>query len=213
MGVKIRTLLISDLHIGNSAFDEHVTIDLLQKEEFDTLILNGDIVDLWLTSMSAAIQTVLFKLIESLSRKKLVFWVLGNHDAQAFCSKNSIIIVNQCILNSGEILVVHGHQAYRYGNDCLIDHVLNKIVFWTWGLFGCDLQVKLNKTRIYQWYINRKRLRVLKLFPGFKHIIMGHTHIDGVINLNNTTITDLGSCPITRSYAIIENNCVILKHF
>jgi predicted phosphodiesterase len=177
------------------------------------LLLNGDIVDLWLTTFEFAQESPLFKYLLSLSFLKPVIWVLGNHDTRISTGSNIQIVDSFVTGPSKDILIIHGHQAYKGGNTSIIDKMLYRLVFWAWRLFACDLQIKLNETKLYKRYINLKRLKILKIFSAFRHIIMGHTHVAGILEHNQTILIDTGSCPITRSYVIIDGDSVQLKYF
>jgi UDP-2,3-diacylglucosamine pyrophosphatase LpxH len=81
---KIRTLFISDVHLGTKKSQADKLLEVLKKYEFEQLIIVGDFVDLtslkrkfyWKESHSTIIQKVL-----RMSRKGVkVNYILGNHD-------------------------------------------------------------------------------------------------------------------------------------
>lgn len=81
---KIKTLFISDVHLGTKKSQADKLLEVLKKYEFDQLIIVGDFVDLtslkrkfyWKESHSTIIQKVL-----RMSRKGVtVNYILGNHD-------------------------------------------------------------------------------------------------------------------------------------
>ena len=82
--MKIRTLFISDIHLGTSKSQPDKLLEVLRNYEFDRLIIIGDFIDL--TAMKRKIywnqdhSTVIQKILR-LSRKNVqVDYILGNHD-------------------------------------------------------------------------------------------------------------------------------------
>ena len=81
---KIRTLFISDVHLGTRKSNAIKLLDVFKKYQFEELIIVGDFIDLtalkkkfyWDESHSTVIQKIL-----RLSRKGTnVTYILGNHD-------------------------------------------------------------------------------------------------------------------------------------
>jgi UDP-2,3-diacylglucosamine pyrophosphatase LpxH len=79
----MKTLVISDLHIGSKGCQTEAILNLLSDETYDRYILVGDIIDGWLfvkykrfTYEHARVIRRLLKL----SKDKEIIWVSGNHD-------------------------------------------------------------------------------------------------------------------------------------
>ena len=79
----MKTLVISDLHIGSKGCNTKAIINLLKTEEYDRLILVGDIIDGWLfqryKKFSEAHNRVIRNLFK-ISKEKEIIWISGNHD-------------------------------------------------------------------------------------------------------------------------------------
>ena len=79
----MKTLVISDLHIGSKGCNTKAIINLLKTEEYDRLILVGDIIDGWLfqryKKFSEAHNRVIRKLLK-ISKEKEIIWISGNYD-------------------------------------------------------------------------------------------------------------------------------------
>lgn len=73
----IKRLVISDLHIGSRFYKSEALLKLLDEQEFDELVLAGDIIDLikvpTFTKTCAAI-------INKLSKNTRIKYIVGNHD-------------------------------------------------------------------------------------------------------------------------------------
>lgn len=212
-----RALIISDTHIGDLRFkDNQHVIQLLKSEQFDRLVLNGDIVDLWVKTFDEVVFDPLFKYIAQISITKPVVWILGNHDADIIhhigCQEmGNIKIDDQLLINEcgKSILVLHGHQVYSYiGGYWLMRKLayLNHIIYkyTSIDIQGTIIEPNSNLAKL-------KRFDVIKRFGGVSTIIMAHTHMIGWASYNKTTLLDIGSACKTRSYGIIENGVVSLK--
>jgi UDP-2,3-diacylglucosamine pyrophosphatase LpxH len=79
----MKTLVISDVHIGSKGCNTEGVIALLKNTEFDRLILVGDIIDGWLFKKYKKFSVEHTRLIRKLlkvSKEHEVIWIAGNHD-------------------------------------------------------------------------------------------------------------------------------------
>ncbi len=89
-GVRVRTVWISDVHLGTPGCQAHALLDFLKHVECDTLFLVGDIVDGWQLRRSwfwpQAHNDVVQKLLRKARKGTRVIYIPGNHDefARAF---------------------------------------------------------------------------------------------------------------------------------
>jgi UDP-2,3-diacylglucosamine pyrophosphatase LpxH len=79
----MKTLIISDLHIGSKGCKTEEILELLKDESFERYILVGDIIDGWLfkkyKKFSYQHAKVIRRLLK-LSKNKDIIWISGNHD-------------------------------------------------------------------------------------------------------------------------------------
>ncbi len=86
MSSKVHTIVISDLHLGTAAFSRQKFLDFiayLEKIDFEQLIINGDLFDLWYAKLTQIVkqeQTVLVRLIKLLDKDIKIVYLSGNHD-------------------------------------------------------------------------------------------------------------------------------------
>ena len=80
----VRTLFLSDIHLGTRACQAERLLDFLREHPADTLYLLGDIVDFWAmrrgTHWNAAQNTVVQKVLRRARHGERVVFVPGNHD-------------------------------------------------------------------------------------------------------------------------------------
>ena len=82
--MKVRTLFISDIHLGNHKSQPGKLLEVLKNYEYENLVIVGDFIDL--TSLkkkfywNADHSTVIQKILRSSRKGVKVTYILGNHD-------------------------------------------------------------------------------------------------------------------------------------
>ena len=79
----MKTLVISDLHIGSKGCKTEKVLDLLRDESYERYILVGDIIDRWLFKKYKKFSydhTKVIRRLLKLSKDREIIWVAGNHD-------------------------------------------------------------------------------------------------------------------------------------
>jgi UDP-2,3-diacylglucosamine pyrophosphatase LpxH len=151
--LHVKTLILSDVHLGIADSKAIQAAHLLRNCECETIILNGDIIDAWALKGSGKwtpdhthfIRTVLKKMEKEHTE---VIYLRGNHDdlLERFLpfKLGGLSIMDEYILKSGarNYLVVHGDG---------FDHVTtNHVWLAKAGAVGYDLLLRIN--RIYNAY-------------------------------------------------------------
>jgi UDP-2,3-diacylglucosamine pyrophosphatase LpxH len=73
----MKTLIISDIHIGSKYCRESDLVEFLQSTEYDRLILAGDIID-FIKIPSFTKKTI--EVLSSINFDKDIVYIVGNHD-------------------------------------------------------------------------------------------------------------------------------------
>lgn len=211
----MRTLVLSDLHIGDPRYENNgLTYYVLNKEPFDRLILNGDVIDLWTTTINTVRKNPILSHISKIAETKEVIWVLGNHDWLAR-GKNLIpgaIEVESYVIPNTSIICVHGHQVYEFQNMAWYAIASTVVSFFLWKTFGVHLQRFLTSGWLYSRLVRRRRKSVLARYGRHvRTIIMGHTHLFGYCSDRSSQLYDIGSLPIRKMYAVVENGLVWIR--
>lgn len=137
----MRTLVISDVHLGSKGSQASQLLELLKEEEFDRYILVGDIIDGWLFQRYKKFSSKHTKVIQKflkISKKKEVIWIAGNHDE--FIRKyipleiGNIKIVDEFIEN--RIWFCHGDKY---------DGIIKLKWLGILGSWGYDLAIELDR--------------------------------------------------------------------
>ena len=161
---KIKTLFISDVHLGSINSQASKLLDVFKKYEFEKLIIVGDFIDMtslkrkffWTQDHSTVIQKVL-----RLSRKEVeVVYIIGNHD---FYIRD---LIEEGPISIGEILIcdeyiyetIKGERIFITHGDCFDGFIRLHPFLYVLGDKAYSLSMFINK------YYNRIR----KIF-GFQY--------------------------------------------
>lgn len=225
----MRTLLMSDVHIGFKFSRAEDAVRVLETEKFDRLILVGDIFDIQ-NMMHRAYwdehHTAFLKKILKLAKKKEVIYVIGNHDyplyyLQEYTSKLAgVHLYREYSYTSGDkkIVCVHGDQ---------FDSVSRKVQVL--GDFFYNLLLNLNRfvariQRLFgmkywslsKWCKDKVKNTINKAFSiddklrGLNNanvVVYGHTHMPYV----SDDLVNTGTFVEIATYVIEENGVFELK--
>ena len=155
--LDVRTVWISDLHLGTPGCRADALLDFLRDVECTTLYLVGDIIDGWQLRRSwywpQAHNDVVQKLLRKARKGTRVIFVPGNHDefARHYVAHNfgGVDVVDDCIhvtADGRRLWVTHGD---------LFDGVIQCAKWLAYvGDFAYEFTLKLNR------YFNRLRARL-----------------------------------------------------
>ncbi len=117
---RYRSAWISDAHLGTRGCNAAALLDFLRENNFDTLYIVGDLIDIW--SLRRGIywpqqhNDVIQKILRKARKGTHVIYIPGNHDelVSDFCGTYGNIEIKQTAIHvtaSGErILIIHGHE-------------------------------------------------------------------------------------------------------
>lgn len=117
----LRTLFISDVHLGTRACQAEALLDFLKYHEADVIYLVGDIVDFWRVRRGPVWQQshndVLQKLLRKVRKGARVIFIPGNHDEglRDYCGTRfgGIEILREAVhvtADGRRLLVMHGDE-------------------------------------------------------------------------------------------------------
>ena len=209
---SLRTIFISDLHLGSRACRIDLLLDFLRSTQCDTLYLVGDIMDLecmrrsfyWPESHTEALRAIL----EMSQRGTRVVYVPGNHDddfrALAGQMLGPVEIVRRDIHTTGDgrrLLVLHGDEFDQFlGSKSMVNVAgrlayrallgLNRLVHWWHDLRGRPywslaqhLKTRLPGAVDYVENFQRACIRAARE-EGVNGVVCGHIHHAAIIEDN-----------------------------
>jgi len=148
---KIKTLFISDVHLGSINSQASKLLDVFKNYEFEKLIIVGDFIDMtslkrkffWTQDHSTVIQKVL-----RLSRKEVeVIYIIGNHD---FYIRD---LIEEGPINIGEIFIcdeyiyetIKGERIFITHGDCFDGFIRLHPFLYVLGDKAYSLSMFINK--------------------------------------------------------------------
>ncbi len=224
---KIDVVVISDVHLGTFGCHADELYAYLNSIAPETLILNGDIIDIWQFRKSYFPKShlkVVKKIIDLSTKGTQVYYVTGNHDEmlRKFAGVNlgNIAIVNKVILTLDKKTAwfFHGdvfdaslqHSKWiaklgGWGYDYLI--LLNRFINWMLTRLGREkysLSKKIkNSVKKAVKFISdfEKTASDLAIENGYDYVVCGHIHQPGIEEISNRN----GKCVYLNSGDWIEN--------
>jgi UDP-2,3-diacylglucosamine pyrophosphatase LpxH len=175
----VKRIIVSDIHIGSRKYNADALISLLLREEYDELILAGDIIDfIKVPSFTESF----IKIIEAIDFSKNIIYVVGNHETSLRrLIGNSIYglkFVEKYEFEDGGRLIRVEHGD-RYDSGIVKADFLMKMI----SIIHDWIERKLDKD-LASWWVNyklkKRKLRriwdILKWNDDVDVIIMGHSH-------------------------------------
>lgn len=136
---KNHILILSDLHLGSPNCRADSILKVLSKEDFNILILNGDIIDSdRLGRLKKSHWKVLSKL-RKLSKGKRILYIKGNHDYEI--SETISELLGLELLDN--VLITHKHRKYYFTHGAEFDLFITKKPILT--EIACFLYYNLQK--------------------------------------------------------------------
>lgn len=156
MKIKIKTLFISDVHLGTKKSNAEKLLEVFKKYEFENLYIIGDFLDLtsmknkfyWKDSHTAVIQKVL-----KFSRKgKHVTYILGNHDyfLRGLIKDQNIKLGDIEICDNKLHTTISGQKIYICHGDQFDGFVRLHPFLYSIGDWAYEISFKVNK--IYNFF-------------------------------------------------------------
>ena len=126
--MRYRSCWISDLHLGSKKAETDLIYSFLKKNEFDTLYLVGDIIDIWRWRQAGLLKAkdsqehvnVVQRILKLAKKGTKVYYVVGNHDEFLFHFLKDDIrdfgnirlseSLEHVTANGKKLLIMHGHQ-------------------------------------------------------------------------------------------------------
>ncbi len=118
---KVRSVFISDIHLGTRACQAERLLDFLREHPAEQIFLIGDIIDFWAMSRgicwTPAQNTVVQKLLRRARHGERVVFIPGNHDEalREYCGTvfGDIAVLDEVVHETADgrrFLLIHGDQ-------------------------------------------------------------------------------------------------------
>jgi UDP-2,3-diacylglucosamine pyrophosphatase LpxH len=218
----MKTLVISDLHIGSKGCKTDEILELLKDESYQRYILVGDIIDGWLfkkyKKFSYQHARVIRRLLK-LSKHKDIIWISGNHDE--FLRKytpielGNIKVVDEFIENG--VWYCHGDKY---------DGIVKMRWLGMLGSIGYDLAIvidrflkRFNKKTSLSKFLKDNVKAAVSFMVDFENemirqakkrkchtVVCGHIHTPNYKIIDGVDYLNCGDWVENCSYIVLENN-------
>jgi len=217
----LKRLVISDTHIGSKFYKEKELYDFLESEEYDQLILNGDIIEFLKIPMFTK---GCLEIIKGIDYTKEIIYIIGNHD-RAMAN-----------FSGGELFGIKFMNEYEFeeaGRKFRIEHgdvyekgiVHYRTVMKFISVFQDFLERYFNLD-VSTWFnnlkINKRKIKrlwdIIDLNSDVDVLIVGHTHIPEAViwideNEKIKTYVNSGDWVSHSTYVEINDGVVRLRNF
>ncbi len=224
----VEVVVISDLHLGTYGSRAEQLLDYLRSVKPKTLVLNGDIIDIWRFSKSFWRQShmeVIKEFINFMLNGTQVHYLIGNHDEHLRrlpeINLSNFHLANKLVLeleNNEKAWVFHGdvfdvtmkHAKWiaklgAVGYDALI--VLNCMVNYVcekmgWGRMSFSKRIKNSVKKAVQYINDFEQVAAdLAIDKKYDYFVCGHIHQPNIKKISNSK----GSVMYLNSGDWIEN--------
>ena len=157
--MKVKTLFISDIHLGTKKSQADKLLEVLKDYEFENLFIIGDFIDLtslkrkfyWKEEHSTVIQKIL-----RMSRKGVnVVYILGNHDyyLRSLIKEGNMNLGNILICDDFKYETNKGESIYICHGDQFDGFIRMHPFLYVLGDWAYEMSFKINK--IYNFFRRR----------------------------------------------------------
>lgn len=225
---ELDVLVISDTHLGTYGCHAKELLHYLKTVNPQTLVLNGDIIDIWNFSKSyfpSAHMDVLRQIMKMASQGTHIYYITGNHDEllrkYTDLQLGNFEIVDKLVLNldGKKAWIFHGDvfdsstKGYAKflaklggkGYDLLI--LINRFINWILNVFGREKMSFSKKVKdsvkkavafVNDFETTAAELAIEK---NYDYVVCGHIHMPQIKDVK----TDKGSVVYLNSGDWIEN--------
>ncbi|RXG28399.1 UDP-2,3-diacylglucosamine diphosphatase [Leeuwenhoekiella marinoflava] len=231
---KVELVILSDVHLGTYGAHAKELVNYLQSIKPKTLVLNGDIIDIWQFRKRYFPKShlqVIKKIISLAAKGTKVYYITGNHDEKlrkfSPVELGNISVIDKLVLNldGKKAWIFHGdvfdasiqHTKWiaklgGWGYDFLI--VLNSFINWCLVSLGrpkysLSKKIKNSVKKAISFITDFEETAAeLAIENKFDYVICGHIHQPQMRKVENAN----GSCLYLNSGDWIENLTALEYH-
>ncbi len=224
---ELDLVVLSDIHLGTYGCHAKELLNYLESIKPKTLILNGDIIDIWQFRKQYFPKShlnVIKKIIDLSANGTEVYYITGNHDE--LLRKFSDFTMGHLKLVDKLVLNLNGKKAWFFHGDVFDVSIQNAKFLAKLGGYGYDLLILLNRLLNYILkmmgrekyslskkiknsvkkaikYINdfEKVTTELAIDKGFSYVVCGHIHQPRI----KRKVNEKGTCLYLNSGDWVEN--------
>jgi len=229
----MRTLILSDIHLGSRHCNHRLVNEALDKEVFDRLVLNGDTIHNVNLRKLIKPHWEILERFRKLGRDKELILLRGNHDHEfdhfpgkadkALDTSSVLPALLEVPMREDFRLPVNGHEYLILHGD-RFDPTMNYPVVTEVAFLAYQFTTKFNK-KLAKWLKKKSKKwgGILELVreqsiafaqrEGLRGVITGHTHFAEDVHLNDVHYMNTGSWTENPcAYVTADNEQLTLHH-
>jgi UDP-2,3-diacylglucosamine pyrophosphatase LpxH len=212
----MRTIIVSDVHLGHPGCNEKDILSFLCSVDCDRLIFAGDFWEGWWYSPEKTKKRYprIVAKIEELAQDRVVEFVRGNHDNKYDPQIKNVMVFDQVKINHyGRIILVqHGHQF-----DSWFFSLIQKPLYYLNLFVRCILRIGYSDAFGGSHGVaeNLREEAIHKHRGKYFYVITGHSHYpEHIIPISNFPgFVNCGDWLRHNSYAQIDEEGIFLKRY
>lgn len=230
----VRTLFLSDIHLGTRACQADNLLAFLKEYECENLFLVGDIIDFWAMSRSvywpASHNTIVQKVLKKARHNTRVFLIPGNHDEllreHVDSNFGDVHLVREYVhitADGKKFLLLHGDEydqitALHRWVSILGDISYTFLIHLNRGLSWLRRKLGVSGHWSLADYAKRNVLQAVSFISDFETavahtaaqrgldgVICGHIHTPALRNIENITYINCGDW-VDSCTAVVEHH-------
>ena len=217
----MKRIIISDTHIGSKFYREKELYDFLDSEDYDQLILNGDIIEF--LKIPTFTQNCM-EIVKKVDYSKEIIYIIGNHDIALaqFSNKEmfGVRFAEEYEFEDGgrKFRIEHGDK-YKKGivHYRTVMKIISVFQDFLERYFNVDVSTWFNNLKI-----NKRKIKrlwdIIDLNNDVDVLIVGHTHIPEAViwideNEKIKTYVNTGDWVSHATYVEINDGVIRLRNF
>lgn len=232
--MKVRSIFLSDIHLGTRACQAENLLDFLREHESENLYLVGDIVDFW--AMGRSIQwsrmhnTVVQKILRRARHGEKVMLIPGNHDETLREYDGSvfgeILVANEHVHTTADgkrLLLIHGDlfdQVTRYHRWVAVlgDYAYDFLVGVNAWLSLIRRTLRISGYWSLAGYAKRKVKSAVNFICDFEESVIHAVRergLDGVVcgHIHSAAMKEVGGLLYVNCGDWVDSCTAIVEHF
>ncbi len=208
-------LALSDIHLGSPICQADLTLEILEKEKYDKLIICGDLLDSYHIHRLCKKQWKILSTLRKISKHKQCVFIKGNHDKDLEMISTLMGLdfkeEHEVKINGKKILFVHGDRWDIFiATKPVLTELASAVYYVLQKIDKKQKYTRKLKQKVKTWHDAAHNLTInvaQHCYNGkYDAVCFGHTHVPKHEHIGGIECVNLGSqCDLPITYAIIDN--------
>ena len=208
-------LALSDIHLGSPICQADLTLEILEKEKYDKLIICGDLLDSYHIHRLCKKQWKILSALRKISKHKQCVFIKGNHDKDLEMISTLMGLdfkeEHEVKINGKKILFVHGDRWDIFiATKPVLTELASAVYYVLQKIDKKQKYTRKLKQKVKTWHdaAHDLTIKVAQYCYDGKYdaVCFGHTHVPKHEHIGGIECVNLGSqCDLPITYAIIDS--------